>query len=156
MRKEAIVAIAFVQEIFIAYEKYSSLNKLCRVIAFIRRFIYNSKRKKDMRRIGSISGSEMSAARSVMVREVQSKAFIDEIRRLKKGESMLKQSRLSSLNPFLDEMGVLRVGGRLKNSSLPEDTKHPVVLPTPHHFTTLIITDLHERLFQAFRLRSLP
>jgi hypothetical protein len=36
-------------------------------------------------------------------------------------------------------MGVLRCGGRLKNSTLPLDTMHPMILPPEHHVTRLII-----------------
>ena len=39
--------------------------------------------------------------------------------------------------------GVLRVGGRLKNASLPLDLKHPVILPRDGVITRLILDHCH-------------
>ena len=39
--------------------------------------------------------------------------------------------------------GVIRVGGRLQRSNLPEDFKDLIVLPKRHHVTGLIISDAH-------------
>ena len=44
-------------------------------------------------------------------------------------------------------MGVLRCGGRLKNSSLPHDTMHPMILPPEHHVTKLIIDKAHLEVY---------
>ena len=58
---------------------------------------------------------------------------------------LLKPSSLYRLDPFLDlETGVLRVGGRIKHARIPTHMKHPVVLPSKHHITTLIIRHIHE------------
>ena len=40
---------------------------------------------------------------------------------------------------------LLRVGGRLSHSLLEEDAKHPLILPTDCHLTTLLIRDAHHR-----------
>ena len=45
----------------------------------------------------------------------------------------------------MDEDNILRVGGRLKNSDLPYNQCHPILLPSYHVFTDLIIRDHHER-----------
>lgn len=64
---------------------------------------------------------------------------------------MLTKQRLSnkstilSLTPFLDNDEILRVGGRLKHAKLPEDVKHPIILPSGGFFTTLIIRRTHEQ-----------
>ncbi|XP_077972228.1 uncharacterized protein LOC144427229 [Styela clava] len=39
---------------------------------------------------------------------------------------------LLKCNPFVQD-GILRVGGRLRNSGLPVDQKHPIILPPYHH-----------------------
>ena len=56
---------------------------------------------------------------------------------------------MSSLDPFLDESGVIRVGGRLQQSQLPYDNKHPIVLHPSAHITRLIIEREHIRLLHA-------
>jgi hypothetical protein len=47
--------------------------------------------------------------------------------------------------------GLLRVRGRLSDSSLPFESKHPVLLPRRHFITQLIIRDAHARLGHAGR-----
>ena len=61
-------------------------------------------------------------------------------------KSVVESSRLRRLDPFIDEEGTLRVGGRLKYSSLLYGVKHPVILPRKSHVTTLIIKHFHERV----------
>ena len=44
------------------------------------------------------------------------------------------------------ENGLLKVGGRLKRSTLDHDMKHPVILPNTGHVPKLIVEDIHRRL----------
>ena len=46
--------------------------------------------------------------------------------------------------PFLDGAGILRVGGRLQNSSSDYQSKHKLLLPSKHHVTKLLIIDVHQ------------
>ena len=50
---------------------------------------------------------------------------------------------LGSLSPFIDDQGALRVGGRLRKTSLPTDAKHQFILPRAHPVTTLLINHEH-------------
>lgn len=54
-------------------------------------------------------------------------------------KAMRKSSLIRKLDPFLDDDGILRVGGRLTESSIPYDVKHPVILPKKGHITNLIL-----------------
>ena len=40
-----------------------------------------------------------------------------------------KTSSMYRLNPFIDDKPDIRVGGRLRNSELPYEQKHPIVIP---------------------------
>ena len=44
---------------------------------------------------------------------------------------------------------MLRVEGRLENANLPTDTKYPLILPSKHPLTRLIIFDEHAKAGQA-------
>ena len=59
-----------------------------------------------------------------------------------------KTSSLYKLNPFIDKMGLLRVGGRLHRSDLPYELKHPVVLPHSKkcHVSWLLIKHFHDKI----------
>jgi hypothetical protein len=54
-------------------------------------------------------------------------------------------SKLISLSPFIDDTGLLRVGGRLKNAPLKYDQKHPLLLPKNHSVTNLLIESIHKQ-----------
>lgn len=60
-----------------------------------------------------------------------------------------KMSSLLSLNPFLDENQLIRVGGRLQNSDLTFYQQHPLILPKGNHNTLLIIEDTHKKNLHA-------
>ena len=47
---------------------------------------------------------------------------------------------------FVDDTGVYRCKGRLGNSSLPYETKCPVLLPQNNHLTSLIVRECHEKV----------
>jgi hypothetical protein len=53
------------------------------------------------------------------------------------------------LSPFIDEHGLLRVGGRLKKASLPYESIHPVLLPKKHHIVNLIVDNCHKTHLHA-------
>ncbi|XP_031440139.1 uncharacterized protein LOC116224450 [Clupea harengus] len=55
-----------------------------------------------------------------------------------------KGSKICRLDPVLDE-GILRVGGRLHKSAMPEETKHPCILPKDSHISILLLRHIHER-----------
>jgi hypothetical protein len=50
---------------------------------------------------------------------------------------------LANLNPFLDPYGIVRVGGRIQHSSLPENTKHPIIVSSESQLSTMVISDIH-------------
>ena len=51
---------------------------------------------------------------------------------------------MSKLDPFIDEQGFVRVGGRIKDAQLPFEIKHPLLLPKEHFITRLIVNHYHE------------
>lgn len=60
----------------------------------------------------------------------------------------MSKSKIQMLNLFLDEKGVLRAGGRLRNSDLPFAKAHPIILG-PHYLTTLFIRSIHQKTFHG-------
>ena len=50
------------------------------------------------------------------------------------------------LNLFKDEDGIWRSKGRIQNADVPYATKHPILLPRSHHFTTLVVQKAHQRV----------
>jgi len=51
---------------------------------------------------------------------------------MKTKESVAQNNKLLSLTPFLDAEGIIRVGGRLRNSPMSFDKIHPILLTAKH------------------------
>lgn len=119
--------------------KTNTFGKLQRVIAYVLRFI---KKCKGGKIDGHVTTREKKDATIVIIKQVQKEHFSDEIRALKSGNNINSSSKIKSLCAFLDENGLLRVGGRLKHSELQYDTKHQMLLPKSD-ITNLIIDEAH-------------
>ncbi|GBL96433.1 hypothetical protein AVEN_43743-1 [Araneus ventricosus] len=89
--------------------------------------------------------SEFEEARNVIVKYIQEEAFAEEMQRLKIIKPIKQHSKLLELCPYLDENEILRVGGRLRNVKLHENTKYTVILPKDHVVTDLIIRHYHHK-----------
>nr|XP_012151332.1 PREDICTED: uncharacterized protein LOC105663902 [Megachile rotundata] len=140
--------------------RYSSYSKLLRVIAYCIRFIANLRRKIRSDSIpddrnSNLTATELLKAEKVLVGIVQRSQFAIELESLLKNKPACSKGRLTSLNPFVDETGLIRVGGRLKHARIDYEQKHPMILPTSHPLTTLIVRHEHTRLLHAGSQRTL-
>lgn len=129
-------------ESFDLINRYSSLDKLLRVTAFIRRFIYNS-RGKSARILDWLTSTELRQATIVWARITQHANYLSEIHTLQ-NRGNIKSSKLIKLVPFLDSDEVLRVRGRLSNANLSYEERHPIILPADAKFTQLLIAKSHK------------
>ena len=126
--------------------RYSSLTKLLRVTALVLRFVSNLL-GRDPRKSGLLTADEIQRAETLWIEDVQREKFPDEIRSLKK---QTKENTLArQLTLFLDEDRIIRCGGRLHNAPLEFDTKFPILLPSHHRFTNLVIYNAHSRVFHS-------
>ena len=70
---------------------------------------------------------------------VQAESFDREIKHLMSKKGMVPNySSISKLDPFLDSNNIIRVGGRLRKSSLTEAEQHPVILPKKVQYDAII------------------
>ncbi|XP_018372878.1 PREDICTED: uncharacterized protein LOC108767463, partial [Trachymyrmex cornetzi] len=120
--------------------KFSKLNKTCRIVAYCLRF---SKAHRARASGKFISPDEFSRSLKVICRDVQKQAFPHEQESLSKGKPISSASRLLPLTPFIDKDGLIKVGGRLRNSQVDYNACHPILLPGDHRLTRLIIEREH-------------
>lgn len=93
--------------------------------------------------------SELSQALTCLLKLSQGRHFYNEIQDLHNNKALHARSCILNLTPFLDDDGILRVGGRLKLSNFSYDKKHPIVLPKNDHLTYLIVQSEHLKLLHA-------
>ncbi|MCG8431685.1 MAG: hypothetical protein MJA29_10985, partial [Candidatus Omnitrophica bacterium] len=134
---------------FINWEKFSTWTRLVRTCVMVLRFIQLLKTPAESRLTDElhrlVNVGEFGKAEIVVVRQVQIEGFLSTIGSLESGRRAV-QNPLRRLSPFLDEHGVLRVGGRLQYSNLPFDVRHPMILPRKHHVSELVIRQAHVKV----------
>jgi len=79
----------------------------------------------------------------------QASYWSSEINNLNKNGTLTVKSKLYNLQPFL-ESGIIRVGGRIKNTRHVAITqRHPILIPKNSAIAKLILRNEHYRLSQA-------
>lgn len=142
VRKTSVFSVT--KQLF--FEKYSSLTRLKGVLGYVLRFIHNSKpANKEVKLTGELSAAELSNSLKTAIRCVQWSCFPEEFSALQKGSNVKGASKLVSLNPFIDDYGLLRVGGRLSNADIPYNAQHPVILPAHNFLSKRIANHLHQK-----------
>lgn len=114
-------------------EIFNSLPELLKTVAYCKRFL-NYKR------------CNTEKEKEITTQELEDSIEIwEEIERLKTNKQVQKNSPLLSLNPYLDEKQILRVGGRLRRSNLPDGRRNPIILGNKNTLVPLNIADAHNR-----------
>ena len=88
--------------------------------------------------------SEMTYSEKTIMGLVQRDAFPTEISTLSKSGRVLNASRLKTLRPYLEE-NLIKVGGRLPPTTLPEEAQHPIVLLNYSEAIKLLNKWTHDR-----------
>lgn len=134
---------------------FSTYNRLIRITALCKRFIHNF-RSSSNRRSGKITIEELKFIQRHWILEAQKNHYSDEWQCLNKEvpDALDSRSKLFSLVPFADGNGILRIRGRLENSTLSYDEMHPIILPPKHHFASLLIDRFHLRSMHAHKQKS--
>ena len=96
--------------LFIDLSRYSSFVKVCRITAYVKRFIQNCRRRKEKMemKIGPLEVQEIKKAKLMWIKSAQREAFPFDICNLSDGKLVGVKSRLKTLTPFLDESDILR------------------------------------------------
>ncbi|XP_049878088.1 uncharacterized protein LOC126375230 isoform X6 [Pectinophora gossypiella] len=128
---------------FINFENYSNANKLKRIFAYVFRFITNCKTSNKNK--SPLNEVELKNSLNFLIKRAQSESFSSEIETLSNGKCLKAKSHILQLSPFIDDSGVLRVGGRLKNAALNYEKKHPALLDSKHHLTKILMAAEHLR-----------
>ena len=133
------------------FNKFSSWHDLKKFVARILRFKTNLRKaccpafrepvnQKGSQLIQPLSTTEMKDAEQSIIKYVQERHFKEEIESLKvtknheedassgpRPSCVKKINSVFSLDPVLID-GALRVGGRLRRASLPQDAKHQIIM----------------------------
>ena len=123
--------------------KFSSLDKLLRVIGYVSRFINNIKSRIDKSEIilnDELSTDEINASRIIWLKYEQS--FLV-------AESKFDKLK-NSLKLFCDKDSIWRLKTRLNQViTFSYSNKFPILLKSQSHFTMLVVLKIHERTYHS-------
>ena len=115
--------------------RFSSIQKLLRVTAYVIKFI-NFLKKRPNNTTTDLSTQELAKAETLWIKEAQKQLML---------ESSFQHYK-KQFDLFQDQDVVWRCGGRLSNADLPYHTKHPIIIPRNNHLAKLIVRRAHERI----------
>ena len=149
-------------------EKHSCWLKMKRIIALMLKWKINTEQKKQMmprrsekvldfsiNNFNLLDVKLLQEAGKCIAKMVELKYFNEELKQLKmkNKENVKISSKISSLNPCLDENGIITVGRRLEKSDINNDCKHPILMPKGCHISKLIILWCHQETGDSGRGR---
>lgn len=120
-------------------ERHSSITKVTRVLAWILRALTRTRSALPK----FLTLQEIQKAKLTIIKHVQRSEFAADIECLQNQRNIDSKSKLLQLKPFVDENGILRVGGRLREAYIPFEMKHPKIIPKDSRLTTLLIDQAH-------------
>ena len=117
---EETCLVAIISDPIFPCDHFSSFTKLVRVTGWMYRFVHNrqARRKQFVQNTGPLIVEELEQAQIYWLSVTQLSSFNTKIVALQKNNCLPRFSVLLSLNPFLDDKNILRVGGREQNSQL--------------------------------------
>ena len=122
--------------------RFSDWTKAIRAIARLRRLVQRTNPGGGLTTV-----EERRDAELFIIKDMQQDVYSEEIEMICQNKSELNSTnRLRGLSPFIDESGILRVGGRLQRSSLSFQEKHPIIMPRDNHITTMVIAYHHAKV----------
>ena len=162
LRRENKSYAAFVHEDIAAglEERISSWPRLKRIVALV--LCFKKKVIDWIRRNSSIKELDHTRQHSMLldlerikmtekeiIRSVQRRHFGEELISLGKGKCLKSCSSIVKLDPFIDDEGILRVGGRIKRSAVASEMEYRVLLPKSCRIAELVVHWCHEQVAHA-------
>ena len=161
------------------FSRFSSLASLqcaiANLIVVVKEFLHRKSKPQDRKELMTVTLNnrprsptvlEQQQAIVVIIRATQGETFREELRLQhcahtitkenhrecnRERKRNLKNSALYRLDPFIDDDGLLHVGGRLRRSHLGYGEKHPVLIPKGHHVAKLIVRHYHNQVHHQGR-----
>ena len=118
--------------------------KLLRVTAYMLKFIRLLRRDRGAVKSKELKAEDLDIAEVTWVRGVQVHSFGTERQILLPGYERSKH--VTQFNLYLDEDKTIRFKGRINNADTIDESKNPVLLPSRHRYTTLLIRERHDHV----------
>ena len=128
-------------------ENYSHWARLVCTVACFESLERRDKSSESESRVGA---SQLQQAEDSLIAHVQEQCYPDELSALREGREVPSSSPLYKLGPSLAD-GIIVPTGRLANTSLPNRTKEPPIIPHEHPIAEKIVRFTHEKTAHSGR-----
>ena len=118
---------------------------MLRVTAYVLRFTRRSKEKRGP----ELNAEEIRAAEELWIKSIQNQSFQEEVCQLMSKGKTLVPILVRQFDLYIDERGIMRCKSRIQNSSLNQDAKTLMLLPSKHHVVDLIVGVNHQRMLHS-------
>ena len=132
-------------EPFDLWERYSSFNKLIRIVAWMKRFSNNAKATDSHPDFSNhLSSKETISAKKLIIRCAQEQTFGDVFRCCIQGRNVPKAHSLSKYLPFIDADGLLHISSRVRDFSNSRRPRQLIPLSLKSPITRLMLSSFHK------------
>ena len=126
-------------------DRFSTLQKLLRVSAYVLRFVYNYKQSdRNLRHTGQLLPTDIDEVLQAWIHCAQRVSFPVEFSALQSSTKNCRLPLIQQLKLFIDKHSIIRCSGRIHNAQVDTETKFPCLLPKKHPLTTLIVHHIHK------------
>ena len=123
-------------------KRHSLKLKLLRVTGWVLKFIAVLKAKDKNSVTCRLEADDLRKAETIWIRHIQRQCFMEEYNTLvlgKAGTVVYKNQIL-----FMNDLKLICCKSRLEHADLTSCSKNPILLPSKHHFTELLIMEIHQ------------
>ena len=138
-RKIVVACAAAVTEPVVNRQDFSTWRRLLRVTAYVIRFCRNIRTKSNRDKehnqvyVGPLNAEEIERAEEYWTKKAQAGL-----------SAGITKGNFKSLSPFVDDKGIIRVGGRVDPALVSYVGKHAALLPHDHWISVLIARNAHQ------------
>ena len=128
-------------------ERYGSKLKLLRVTAYMMKFIRLLMGDRGAVKSKDLRAEDLNFAEDTWIRGVHAHSFAMERQDHLHGYERSKH--MKQFNLYLDEDKIIRYKGQINNADTTEESKNPVLLPSRHRYTELLIRERHDHVHHS-------
>ncbi|XP_055543811.1 uncharacterized protein LOC129729327 [Wyeomyia smithii] len=143
-KKKNVLVVTEHAQLHPLLDRYSCYWRMLRITAYCVRFVRSCQHRRSLLATPMLNVKDLQEAKYALVRGIQRESFAVEIKALVNHRAVPASSSMKLLNPFLDQHGILRVGGRLNLAEESYAVRHPMIIPGNHSFSRQVAVAYHE------------
>ena len=92
-----------------------------------------------------LNAQELNEAELLWIKTVQNASFAKEFEFLQSKKGTFPPVYVTQFGLFLDDQHIIGCKGRVGNAPLSQESKNPILLPSKHRLTNLILKDVYSK-----------